>query len=1288
MPIQAPVLVGSAANKSSESQTTITLSAAVPAGALLLVSAAYDGDGNISSVTDSAGNSHVLKVLRLNDTDQSSSTTALSLYAVIGCSALSAGQTVQINWTSGLEPSAKAVAVHYVTGAHPSTPLLALGHSWGSSSVPAFAFYLPAGGTGYRLGVTSAEGPSTDTYTPGNGLSIIDKVGTSGQGATSNVTLTVGWDQSELTLGTGSWQYQCTISNSRDWTAGGFFVVGASADKTVSAATAWRVTRAFSSETAWSIPKRISRSVEWAILGLGSFDPTPILITSVASDVTPYAPSLPCKSVAYESDGAAYPIVARETLYPTAITTLLRYSGAVGSLQHIPFVGDTTWIVDTSVGANAISQLMVQFPATPGPTVHTYKPGAETTDHIWRVGARKSLDETRPTANYQWGWSINDYEPVPLSGLGSVSGEIAGYIRYPLSVDPTDKVEWLMNCYNELVGSSYKGGVDFGSLVWDCIYWRSPKAGREIFIQSVSKTAFDTAYPVTLFVGAQSADRHAPFVSVTSQTTAGAGSYAPTPVLLESHTDNGESQPGKVQVTAITAERFALVLAAGSETWGPGTYVADPVQVTSSAAADPADQVPPLPITTQTAQRLALAVLIESRAWGADTYDLSAVQIAAQSAERLTPALPVPSHTLSGEIVAGIDLTITSEATEVEILYVLPIKSASAERIDVSAQITASIASPSITPSIAVTASVTAVVGATTIAITASSRDLGIAPGDTRRLTPYALVNGVDVSDRLSGPWQVTREEGRAAVAVIALLPMPGAIDVNDVIRAPVRFGYRIGDAAPVILFTGVVDEPAFDPQTKRLVYTCTDNLPRVIGALTRPAIDALTPGAYWSDAAYTPDADALAYAQDRMETLPASLDLSIDGAPRMHLWEAAPTPHFTFRDDPSTGNFVDQTLRLSQASWREFVNEVEVAVEVRYQRRVQRDVGYRWTYTPTFQQYLVDSSSLPTEDTIRQAAEGAGYTVRRESFTRLPPSGTYGSRVWVHNPDNPPFYVLEANLTLARRWDETITERYTYTVRAPASIARFGQIREEDRITYSPNPPANTEEWLDRDLDETQNRGAIYPQAYFADLDGFVAGPGGMQYFDDVSDAARTAAAMVGLGRAGRRILEAHRQNTAEVTAPLLPEIDVIHTAKIIADGLTCQGKVREIIHSGDTDISAESPSTTIRIALSQADGAASIVPSALVPVAAVIPAPTIANSPLGYSDDVHLGGRHYSPPDDPEWTGWISNYTIPDPGATNRYDERFVIDVGDYDRQPVEVAVSATFDVAIPHDILITTA
>lgn len=1174
-------VVGQAANKTSQSTTTITLSAAVASGKAVLVYVGHDsGGGTVASVADTAGNTYT----------QVGSVDGGDLHNVAFLSqtglALASGDAITLTWEAS-PPSAKQAFAAGIGG-------LAAG---------AFYSFKDKAGTGPTLGQTSYNTPQGDdclvavlttmeapsgTY-PGtaSGFSRLGTGGTTGQGATSNVQGSLDyrtWEPATVATpgytgpsGAPSADYLYTIL---------VLKLQPLVIQTTSKSVAWRIQKLLQAPVAWSIPQRISAEVAWAIVGDGSYTPAPVSITSYTSEQPLYDVSLDIKSYTYVND--AETVIGRKRLYPIQITTLNNYSGSLSDIAEWPDPAtDPTWITNTAVGQNAYSQLKVKFP------LPALQPAP---NQIFYWSSRKAPTETAAYASVRRGWSIDGEVPI-LEEWALADATPVGWKEFKGSAYWTTAtiIELLLQSYNSYTGASSRGAWEPGAIAWDFIHEAQPEPGREIFIVSKTIDAF-------------------------------AELYDPAPVVI-----------------------------------------------TADARVD-----------------LFMAIPVTSVATDANSHTLAPVLVESDTGPRVSPQLLVASVALpDGEAYDLAGITITAEAALVDFDIQLNITAASATRETPELPIEAASAVPTATPVLAVESATSDPAVAAEIMVTSSARDGAIYPGLARTLTPYLTVGGVDLSSRLSGPWSVTREEGRVGIAEISLRPQPGVFDVSDAIRSPVRFGYRIDGADPVILFTGIVDEPAYDPHTRSLVYVCTDNLTRVVGAMPRAQIDALTPGAYWSPAAATQDADGWDYAQARMDTVPASLDLSIDGQPRMHAWEAAATPNFVFRDDPATGNFVDRTLRLSRASWREFVNEITLTVETRYQRRVQRDVAFNWSYTPTFQGYLTDTSPVPTEDTVRAAAEQAGWAIKSESFERLPPSGVYFGIIWTHNPDNPPFWILEAHLTLARRWDETITERTTYTVRAPASVARFGAIKETDRITYSPDPPADTGAWLGRDLDQRASSGAIYSGGTTGDLDGFTAAPGGVSYRDDTDPAATTAAHMVGLTRAARRILEAHRQHTAEVTSPLLPEIDTIHTAEVQATGLTYTGKVREVIHRGDTDIAAGPPTTTIRIALSQCDGAASVTSTPLTPAAITVPAPDVlTGQPALGGDNTHLGNRWYSPPEDPAWDGWISNYTIPEPAGATKYDERFVVDVGEYSREPVEVTASATFDVDVPHDPLLTTA
>ena len=583
---------------------------------------------------------------------------------------------------------------------------------------------------------------------------------------------------------------------------------------------------------------------------------------------------------------------------------------------------------------------------------------------------------------------------------------------------------------------------------------------------------------------------------------------------------------------------------------------------------------------------------------------------------------------------------------------------------------------------------------ALSLAITSATSDGELRPGQSRQVAPWATLGGVDVSARLTGPWEVDREAGRAAVAEFTLLPTAGALDAAALIGAPVQFGYDL-DGQRFVLFTGVADEPAFDPTTGLLALRCSDGLQARLDALPRPVIDALV-GGYWSAALFDGAVSGYEYAQQRLSTQAADYDLDPYGIGRLHQWAAEPTPHFTFVEDPALGNFLHATLSLANSRYKDQINRIDLTVEVRFRRRVHRQRTFHWRGF-NFQDYLLDSFTLPTEEVIRQAAEASGWGVTYESFERLPPSGVYYGLPWSHNPAKPPFFVTSATLGLARRWGQTVTETYQYTVTAPASIARWGEQRTDDYASLSPEPP-DAQAWLDEEFAPSGGIGGT------SDLAGFATAPNGDRYLDDLPAGERETAIEAALARARAQILAAHRRHSVALTAPLLPQIDLTHTARVVTPRLTAQGKVRQIIHRGTADMAdRQGPQTTVVLAISLS-GPEAVADSPIAAPPRPDTAPADASGPaLGDGVDTHLGNRggdgaapvneppfgyKPSPPDDPSWVGWVGNYGLPIPWSAVKYDERFVVDVGEISRDPIQATRALPHTVAVPHDELILSA
>lgn len=562
-------------------------------------------------------------------------------------------------------------------------------------------------------------------------------------------------------------------------------------------------------------------------------------------------------------------------------------------------------------------------------------------------------------------------------------------------------------------------------------------------------------------------------------------------------------------------------------------------------------------------------------------------------------------------------------------------------------------------------------------------------PG-TQRVRAVVLLGGVDVSAAVTGALQVDREESAAAVAEFTVLPATGPIDLVHWIGAAVRIDVSINADPPQTIFTGTVSDPEYDAVTRTTTFRCTDALQPKLDSLPDAVVDAVA-GGYFSPAVFASDATGSARAQDRLSTIPEALDLSPLGALRRTPWAAKATPDYTFTPD----SIIDQSLRVEPGPWRELTNRIELTFELRYTRHRHRARSYRWT-GPAMEEWIIDHTSLPTPDMIRRAAEENAWRLTYEYFTGLPVTvnpmtGQLGSQiingiVWI-NDGKTNTDVLSANLSAYTRWDETVTETYAYTVQAPASVARFGPIAQTDYVSLSAEDDGR--DWTAAPPPTSGPLGSGSAPGLgggdlgvrFPDLADAGTAPNGDRYIDTLDQAAADAAVITALARAQTTIMAAHRANTVELSTPLLPGIDLIHTVAVDTDHVLAQGKVRQVVHRIDSQGEA---TTTVRIAVSQASAdAVAASPLAAPPrIDSLSASPAAPLPPLG-SADTHFGRRGMAP-EDPDWTGYVGNYDLPIPIGAVEYTERFVIDWGAISRDPVAVSRALPHTVAVPHETL----
>lgn len=575
----------------------------------------------------------------------------------------------------------------------------------------------------------------------------------------------------------------------------------------------------------------------------------------------------------------------------------------------------------------------------------------------------------------------------------------------------------------------------------------------------------------------------------------------------------------------------------------------------------------------------------------------------------------------------------------------------------------------------------------------------GAGYGEGYASAPVVTLKGVDVSARLTGRIRVEAEEGGARIAEITLEPAAGAIALSDWVGAAVTIDYAILDGAGAVsvqtrIFTGVVDVPAYDPLAKLTTFHCTDDLQGQLVRADRASIDTAV-GGYYSSVIFDSEADNWTYTQDRLSTIPYAYDLEADGTARLTAWAAKATADITFTE----GQIFDETLRVQLAERRDLHNVVNIGMQYRFPRLIERQVQCSWRYEGGFCAYLANGSALPTDSMVETAVSGAGWLlVASPGYLRLPVSqfvncsgGVIG---WVISESVRAQLAIGASFTLAKRWTQTITESYTVEVIAPESVAQLGELPKNETASLEASATDAAGAW------ESGNSYTDAPAGGLADANGdtYWDQTSGTDDGRSVSDAALETL----IARARTGILDAHRGNIVTFAVRLHPGIERHQTLRVEHTNLTAQGKVHQIVHEMDLDTGADTTTVSLAVSKTQALGLSSD------PVAAPAPPAATPTATRTSSDRVelgtYLGGYIGAAAYDENWSGWIDNHyavapgsvvygsdavagnLVTEPGAPV-YPTQFVIHtdaIEDGARNPATLTREQTVQVAIPDDTL----
>lgn len=505
------------------------------------------------------------------------------------------------------------------------------------------------------------------------------------------------------------------------------------------------------------------------------------------------------------------------------------------------------------------------------------------------------------------------------------------------------------------------------------------------------------------------------------------------------------------------------------------------------------------------------------------------------------------------------------------------------------------------------------------------------------------MLDGVDVSARVTGEVHVEAAEGAARVATIALAPGRVFAAMDELLRKPVVVDYEQWKGAVRVgqyrLFTGLVDSPEYDSGTHVLTLTCTDARQAKIMAMTRSQIDALTPLSSWSPHIFDRYAGSEQYMDDRLSTVAGSVDCDALGVLTFAPWSGVPSR--TFTDDV----ILDGTLRPTVVA-AAGIRRTRLTVTYRYTQAVVRCIAFAYQSPSLGDQFFLGLRAL-TRTAVEQALGSCGATVEGGINWTPYPAAAAIEHVGAILAANPSALCLGAAAWLNRRYSRTVREIYV------VEIGSEGTLSEETRTIAV--------EW-----DPTQNNTYRLPQGAVtafatAQKDQPIpyiparnaAGETIVTYVPpgepDATDFATAYA--VAIRVAARKVVDSRRGAVIDFQVPLDPTVTLQDFVAVDSSAVTGAGKVTRVTHR--LNVEAGSAVTTVGV-----ETVSATLPDPLPADRPTVPA-VIKPGALAATAQTWIGGQATSPPwDETTMFGWSGNVMSPyaiDPAKV--YPEQFSV-------------------------------
>ncbi|MDO9596739.1 MAG: hypothetical protein Q7J47_03365 [Azoarcus sp.] len=566
---------------------------------------------------------------------------------------------------------------------------------------------------------------------------------------------------------------------------------------------------------------------------------------------------------------------------------------------------------------------------------------------------------------------------------------------------------------------------------------------------------------------------------------------------------------------------------------------------------------------------------------------------------------------------------------------------------------------------------------------------------------PVVLLDGADITATLVGQVSVSHGDNEARTAEFSFRPastlQPMSLTGR---RVQIAFAERAADGAAInvqLMFTGVIDVPSIDMQTRVVSCSCHDQLQEIISKLPRATLAAAI-GGRWREEATGVPADEWEYAQARLLSVPASIALDEHQQLRVIPWRGAGLKSITVRD----ADMLDGSLSASLPSRDELRTRVTCRLQYRYERLRGRGAIAAFSqplrfYIGDFREHgagepgAVYAVKFLTVAMVEGATAGlSGWQLDGALSIDQPAAGAYlqgnvaADGLYLISPTAAVDYALGFSGKYTTRWRQTTTEDYSITVALPSLEADIGIVPEE--IGANLEAPFEADGW---ESDATVLPALDIPTA------GDVITPWRPTGYDT---AARDELMRTLLDQAWVRLWSASRSGRVNFDLPLRPDLWLDWLPDVETVGLIATGKVAGVEHVMDPD--GGNAVTSVSIAVGLPGNADATLPTWALPAVSM---PDETRGPEAYSFEIgtfvggagdgtprpaEVGGGDSPPFDSETMIGFSTNLDLAiQPDEFNWYPHQLSIKsppIDAADRDPLTLESVTVIETTIPTDLL----